>query len=117
PFLITLFVMLSYFFLGWLDDYLKVLLKNSKGVSARQKLAWQFITAGLAGYVMIKWNVTDSQLYLPFMKDAVIDLGWWYVPFAALVIVGSSNAVNLTDGLDGLAIGPVIISASTLGLL
>ena len=117
PFLITLFVMLSYFFLGWLDDYLKVLLKNSKGVSARQKLAWQFITAGLAGYVMIKWNVTDSQLYLPFMKDAIIDLGWWYVPFAALVIVGSSNAVNLTDGLDGLAIGPVIISASTLGLL
>jgi phospho-N-acetylmuramoyl-pentapeptide-transferase len=117
PFLITLFVMMSYFFLGGLDDYLKVLLKNSKGVSARQKLVWQFATAGLASYVMIKWNVTDSQLHLPFMKEAVVDLGWWYVPFAALVIVGTSNAVNLTDGLDGLAIGPVIISASTLGVL
>ncbi len=117
PFLIALFVMLSYFLLGWLDDYLKVLLKNSKGVSAKQKLLWQFVTAGIAGYVMIRWNVTDSNLYLPFLKDPIIDLGWWYVPFAALVIVGSSNAVNLTDGLDGLAIGPVIISASTLGLL
>lgn len=117
PFLITLFVMMSYFFLGGLDDYLKVLLKNSKGVSARQKLLWQFTTAGIAAFVMIKWNVTDSQLHLPFMKEAVVDLGWWYVPFAALVIVGTSNAVNLTDGLDGLAIGPVIISASTLGVL
>ncbi len=117
PFLITLFVMMSYFFLGWLDDYLKVLLKNSAGVSARQKLAWQFITAGIAGYVMINWNVTDTQLHVPFIKGAVADLGWWYVPFAALVIVGTSNAVNLTDGLDGLAIGPVIISASTLVLL
>jgi phospho-N-acetylmuramoyl-pentapeptide-transferase len=117
PFCITLFVMLSYFALGWLDDYLKVLLKNSKGVSARQKLLWQFVTAGLASFAMVKWNVTDTQFYLPFLKDAVIDLGWWYVPFASLVIVGSSNAVNLTDGLDGLAIGPVIISASTLGVL
>jgi phospho-N-acetylmuramoyl-pentapeptide-transferase len=117
PFCITLFVMLSYFALGWLDDYLKVLLKNSKGVSARQKLVWQFVTAGLAAFAMIYWNVTDTQFYLPFLKDAVIDLGWWYVPFASLVIVGTSNAVNLTDGLDGLAIGPVIISASTLGML
>ena len=117
PFCITLFVMLSYFALGWLDDYLKVLLKNSKGVSARQKLLWQFVTAGLASFAMVKWNVTDTQFYLPFLKDAVIDLGWWYVPFASLVIVGTSNAVNLTDGLDGLAIGPVIISASTLGVL
>ena len=117
PFCITLFVMLSYFALGLLDDYLKVLLKNSKGVSARQKLLWQFVTAGLASFAMVKWNVTDTQFYLPFLKDAVIDLGWWYVPFASLVIVGTSNAVNLTDGLDGLAIGPVIISASTLGVL
>lgn len=117
PFCITLFVMLSYFALGWLDDYLKVLLKNSKGVSARQKLLWQFVTAGLASFAMVTWNVTDTQFYLPFLKDAVIDLGWWYVPFASLVIVGTSNAVNLTDGLDGLAIGPVIISASTLGVL
>lgn len=117
PFLITLFVTVSYFFLGGLDDYLKILKKNTKGVSARQKLAWQFITALLATFVMIKFNVTDSKLYFPFLKDALIDLGWWYVPFAAFVIVGSSNALNLTDGLDGLAIGPTIISAATLGML
>jgi phospho-N-acetylmuramoyl-pentapeptide-transferase len=117
PFLIALFVTVSYFFLGGLDDYLKVLKKNSKGVSARQKLVWQFSTALLASFVMIKYEVTDSQLYIPFVKDAVIDLGWWYVPFAAFVIVGSSNALNLTDGLDGLAIGPTITSAATLGLL
>jgi phospho-N-acetylmuramoyl-pentapeptide-transferase len=66
---------------------------------------------------MIKWGVTDSKIYLPFLKDPVIDIGWFYVPFAAFVIVGSSNALNLTDGLDGLAIGPTIISAATLGLL
>ncbi len=117
PFLIALFVTISYFFLGGLDDYLKVLKKNSKGVSARQKLLWQFSTALLASFVMIKYGVTDSKIYLPFLKEAVIDIGWWYVPFAAFVIVGSSNALNLTDGLDGLAIGPTITSAATLGLL
>jgi phospho-N-acetylmuramoyl-pentapeptide-transferase len=117
PFLIALFVTVSYFFLGGLDDYLKVLKKNTKGVSPRQKLLWQFSTALLAAYVMIKFGVTDSKLYVPFFKDPVIDIGWFYVPFAAFVIVGSSNALNLTDGLDGLAIGPTITSAATLGLL
>lgn len=117
PFLIALFVTVSYFFLGGLDDYLKVLKKNTKGVSARQKLLWQFSTALVASFVMIKFGVTDSQVYVPFVKDAVIDIGWLYVPFAAFVIVGSSNALNLTDGLDGLAIGPTITSAATLGLL
>lgn len=117
PFLIVLFVTISYFCLGGLDDYLKVLKKNSKGVSARQKLLWQFATALIASYVMIQYNVTDSKLYFPFLKEPLLDLGWWYVPFAAFVIVGSSNALNLTDGLDGLAIGPTIISAATLGFL
>lgn len=117
PFVITLFVTISYFLLGGIDDYYKVLRKNSKGVSARQKLAWQFATALMAGFLMIYFKVTDSNLYVPFLKEPLVDLGWWYVPFAAFVIVGSSNAVNLTDGLDGLAIGPTIISASTLGFL
>lgn len=117
PFLIAGFVTISYFFLGGLDDYFKVLKKNSKGVSAKQKLAWQFSTALLASYIMIKWGVTDSKLYFPFLKDPLIDLGMWYIPFAAFVIVGSSNALNLTDGLDGLAIGPTITSAATLGLI
>jgi phospho-N-acetylmuramoyl-pentapeptide-transferase len=117
PFWLVLTVMISFFLLGGRDDYLKVLKKDSKGVSARQKLLWQFATAGLVCYLMLKYNVTDSKLYLPFIKEPILDLGWWYVLFGALVIVGSSNAVNLTDGLDGLAIGPVIISATTLGLL
>lgn len=117
PFLIALFVTISYFFLGGLDDYLKVLKKNSKGVSARQKLLWQFSTALVASYIMIKLGVTDSKIYFPFLKDPLMDIGWFYVPFAAFVIVGSSNALNLTDGLDGLAIGPTIISAATLGFL
>jgi phospho-N-acetylmuramoyl-pentapeptide-transferase len=117
PFLIALFVTISYFFLGGLDDYLKILKKNTKGVNAKQKLVWQFATGLIAAYVMIRWNVTDSKLYLPFIKDSVMDIGWLYVPFAAFVIVGSSNALNLTDGLDGLAIGPTITSAATLGLL
>lgn len=117
PFVLASFVTISYFFLGGLDDYLKVLKKNTKGVSARQKLLWQFATALVASYLMIRWGVINSKIYFPFFKDSVIDIGWLYVPFAAFVIVGSSNALNLTDGLDGLAIGPTIIAAATLGLL
>lgn len=116
PFLIASFVTISYFFLGGLDDYLKVLKKNTKGVSAKQKLLWQFSTALVASYGMIALEVTDTNIYVPFFKDPILDIGWFYVPFAAFVIVGSSNALNLTDGLDGLAIGPTIISAATLGL-
>ncbi|HLT22637.1 MAG TPA: phospho-N-acetylmuramoyl-pentapeptide-transferase [Bacteriovoracaceae bacterium] len=117
PFLLALLVTVSFFFLGGIDDYLKVLKKNPKGVTARQKLVWQFATGLLTGYLMIKFNVIDTKLYVPFLKDPILDIGWFYVPFAAFVIVGSSNALNLTDGLDGLAIGPTIVSAATLGIL
>ena len=117
PLLCTLFVMVSYFALGFIDDYYKVLKNNSDGVSARGKLFWQFATAILASWLLIHFKVIDTQLYLPFIKGGVIDLGWFYIAFASLVIVGSSNAVNLTDGLDGLAIGPIITSSATLALL
>jgi phospho-N-acetylmuramoyl-pentapeptide-transferase len=117
PFLLTSFVMLSYFALGWLDDYLKIIKKNSDGVSAKMKLLWQFTTAIAVSVYMIKANVINTDLYVPFLKEPILDIGWWYVPFACLVIVGSSNAVNLTDGLDGLVTGPVITSAATLGAL
>ncbi len=116
PTLVTLFVMLSYFILGFLDDYFKVLKKNSDGVSAKGKLLWQFGTAGLATYAMLHFDVIDSKLYLPFLKQPLFDLGWAYVLFGSVVIVGSSNAVNLTDGLDGLAIGSIMTSAASLSL-
>lgn len=117
PLLITLFVTFSYFLLGYLDDYLKILKKNSDGISAKGKLLWQFLTAILASYCMVKFDVVDTKLYLPFIKGPAFDLSYGFYLFSALVIVGSSNAVNLTDGLDGLAIGPIVTSAASLGVL
>jgi len=116
PILMTIIVMVSYFWLGFLDDYLKVLKKNTKGVSAKAKLFWQFATALLVSYLMIQYKIIDTSLYLPFIKGPVFDMGWFYIFFAALVIVGSSNAVNLTDGLDGLATGSVISSCMSLAI-
>ncbi len=117
PLLVCIGVMLSYFFLGWLDDYLKIIKKNSDGVSAKGKLLWQFLTAIIASWLLVHYQVIDTSLYVPFVKGPLIDLGWFYIVFASIVIVGSSNAVNLTDGLDGLVTGPVITSSATLGLL
>lgn len=117
PLLITLIVTVSYFLLGYRDDYLKVVHKNSDGVSAKGKLLWQFLTAFLASYLMVKYEVIDTKLYIPFIKGPILDLGFFYHLFSAIVIVGSSNAVNLTDGLDGLVSGPIITSCTTLGIL
>ena len=117
PFLVTLGITFSYFVLGFFDDYAKVVKNSSKGISAKGKLLWQFITAVLAMYLLVHFRVIDTQLYVPFLKGPVLDLGFFYIFFGALVIVGSSNAVNLTDGLDGLAIGPIITSAASLAVL
>jgi len=117
PVLITTFVVASFFVLGFLDDYLKVLKRNPKGVSAKGKLFWQILTGLLVSFIIYKYNVVDTKIYIPFFKNAVIDLGWFYVIFSTLVIISSSNAVNLTDGLDGLAIGPIITSSVSLGLM
>jgi phospho-N-acetylmuramoyl-pentapeptide-transferase len=117
PLQLTLGVTFSYFLLGFYDDYLKVLKKDTKGVSAKGKLAWQFGTAFIAMFIMVNGHIINTEVYLPFIKSPVIDLGYGYILFGAIVIVGFSNAVNLTDGLDGLAIGPIIISAVTLGFL
>lgn len=116
---IVLFVALGFGAIGWVDDYRKVVLSNSVGLSAREKLIWQSVIAGVA---VIALYLTASQpeeleLILPFFKEAVISLGWVFVPFAFLVIIGSSNAVNLTDGLDGLAILPSVMVAAGLGLI
>jgi phospho-N-acetylmuramoyl-pentapeptide-transferase len=114
---IVSFVTFAYGVIGFVDDYRKVVHKNPKGLSARQKLLFQFIVAGIAAFLFLKFTAVNSELRLPFFKAFSLDLGWFYVPFIMLVIVGASNAVNLTDGLDGLAIGPVITTAGTFLLL
>ena len=117
PFVATYLLTFCFFILGAVDDYLKYLRKNSKGLSAKSKLFWQFGISTTAMFFLIKNNVIDTMLYIPFVKGPIMDLGWLYIIFGSLVIVGSSNAVNLTDGLDGLAIGPIISSAVSLGII
>jgi len=114
PLLATLFVFFGYFFLGLIDDWKKVVHKNTAGVSAKGKLFWQFLIAGLAMYLLVSTKTISTELYIPFLKSPICDLGYFYIFFGSLVIVSSSNAVNLTDGLDGLAVGPVITSLITL---
>jgi len=107
----------GYGVLGFIDDYRKVKRRNSSGIRARDKLFWQFMMAfGVALLIYTDPNF-DRELAVPFFKNFTPHLGWVYVPLAALVIVAASNAVNLTDGLDGLAIGPVMIAAGTFLIL
>ena len=107
----------GYGLLGFVDDYRKVKQRHSGGIRARSKLFWQFLLAfGVALLIYTDPNF-DGELAVPFFKDFTPHLGWIYVPLAALVIVSVSNAVNLTDGLDGLAIGPVMIAAGTFLIL
>lgn len=114
---ITLLVTAGYGMIGFVDDYLKVVRKNSDGISARQKMFWQILIAAAAAVLLYRSGSFETHLSLPFFKNATPDLGVFYIPFAVLVMVGASNAVNLTDGLDGLAIGPMIIAAATFLLL
>jgi phospho-N-acetylmuramoyl-pentapeptide-transferase len=102
--------------LGFADDYKKAVRKQPKGVSARTKLFWQALIALAAGAALFWLPGFDAKLSLPLIKDFHPDLGFWYVPIAAVFIIGFSNAVNLTDGLDGLAIGPSMIAAGVIGL-
>lgn len=97
---------------GAYDDYRKIKKKNSKGLSARGKMALQLLAAAVIGVLLYRLPNYDSHLSFPFFKDVNPDLGWLYIPFAVLVVVGASNAVNLTDGLDGLATGPTVITCS-----
>jgi len=110
-------VTVGYGLLGFVDDYRKVKQRKSDGISARAKLFWQFLIAFAVALAIYFDPSFDGQLAVPFFKDFTPELGWLYVPLAAIVIVGASNCVNLTDGLDGLAIGPVMITAGTFGVL
>ena len=114
---VTLLVTAGYGAVGFIDDYLKVVRKNSDGISARQKIFWQIVIATCAALLLYFSSDFDTHLSVPFFKNVNPDLGVFYIPFAILVMVGASNAVNLTDGLDGLAIGPMIIAAGTFLML
>ncbi len=105
--------------IGWVDDYRKVIEKNSAGLAARWKYFWQSVSA-LIVVTFLYSSMTipaESQLIVPFFKEVMIDLGPWYLLLGYLVIVGSSNAVNLTDGLDGLAILPTVLVGSALAVI
>jgi len=115
--LMTVFVTASYGALGAYDDYLKITQGKNAGLRARTKMLWQIGIAVIAITTLYTRPDFDTRLSLPFFKDFRPDLGIFYIPFAALVIVGASNAVNLTDGLDGLAIGPVMTTAATYAIL
>ncbi len=95
--------------IGWLDDYDKVRKAHHAGLSGKTRLTLEFLIAGVATWLMVRTGGTE--LHLPFVKETVIDLGWFYILFGAFVIVAFGNAVNLTDGLDGLATMPVIIAS------
>ena len=110
---VTLFAALSFGGIGFWDDYLKVVKKRSTGLTAVQKFGLQILASLAIGIYLYRFSgdANVAHLSVPFFKRLVIDLGWFSIPFAVLVIVGSSNAVNLTDGLDGLASGLVGIAA------
>jgi len=110
---IALLVTVGFGGVGFVDDYLMQVKKQSKGLSARGKLGLQIVIALLAGILVYVNPDFNTCVTLPFLKNISPNLGWGYIFFAALVIVGASNAVNLTDGLDGLAIGPVTVAAGT----
>jgi len=106
--------------IGFTDDYLKIVRKQSKGLSARAKILLQTscaVVIGLLLYDMSRHDDYSTVVLFPFFKDIRPELGWLFVPFAILLLVGASNAVNLTDGLDGLAIGTVLIAAAAYTVL
>ncbi len=120
PFIwIVLFVTMSFAAIGFMDDYAKVSRQSSAGVPGKVRLLLGFAIAAVASFWAAQHHPEALQfrLALPVFKDTLINLGYLFVPFAIIVIVGSANAVNLTDGLDGLAIMPVMIAAGTLGVI
>ncbi len=108
-------VTLGFGLIGFLDDYDKVSKASHKGVSGRVRLLMEFLVAGVASYIVV--SQINTFLYVPFVNDFGIELDLLYYAFAAIVIVGAGNAVNLTDGLDGLATMPVIIAAGTFAVI
>ena len=108
---LTILVFLGFGAIGFWDDYLKVTKKNNKGISARSKMAGQIVISAIAMLFLYFLPAYSTELSVPFFKNFSPDFGVFYIPFAVVVMISTSNGVNLTDGLDGLAIGPTIIAA------
>ena len=110
--------------LGFVDDYAKVTKQTSAGLTSKQKLLAQVVVAVIAGVLTVVWMQIsptspglETSVAFPFFKEVLLNIGWFYVVFAAVVIIGASNAVNLTDGLDGLAVVPVMMAAACFGII
>ncbi len=115
---VVLAVTLAFGVIGWVDDYRKITKKNSRGLSAKEKYLWQSVVA--LGVAVLLYSTAklpaETQLILPFFKSVAFQLGWLFIPLVYFVVVGTSNAVNLTDGLDGLAILPTVMVGGALGV-
>ena len=116
---IVLLVTVGFGAIGFADDFLKLTKRNSKGLPGKMKLLAQFIigTAAALWFMSVTNEPLSSGLAIPFLKDTLINLSWFFLPFALFVMIGASNSVNLTDGLDGLAIVPVMIAAGCFGFI
>src|SRR3979411_2731582 len=116
---IVLAVTLGFGFVGFYDDYLKVTKQNHSGFAGRIRLAIEALIALAACYALVRLgrDPFSTSLVIPFFKDVVLNFGWFFLMFGAFIIVGAGNAVNLTDGLDGLAIVPVMIAAASFGMI
>ncbi len=116
---VVLFVTLAFGAIGFYDDYLKVTKRSSDGFPGRVRLSLEIVVAGLATYAFMKFSTPEfaTKLSLPFFKDYMLELGMLFILLGVLVIAGAGNSVNLTDGLDGLAIVPVMIAAAAFGLI
>ncbi|MFN0114634.1 MAG: phospho-N-acetylmuramoyl-pentapeptide-transferase [Paracoccaceae bacterium] len=116
---IVLGVTLAFGLIGFADDYAKVTKQTSKGVSSRTRFLAGLAVAAIAAWAATRFHPEglQNELAMPFLKNVLLNLGLLFIPFAMIVIVGAANAVNLTDGLDGLAVMPVMIAAATLGVI
>ncbi len=115
---VVLAVLVAFGLIGFIDDYKKLVLRDSKGLNGRAKIFWQSLAA-LAAALVLYWTARDpveTSLIVPFFKNFALQLGVFYVAFSAFVVVATSNAVNLTDGLDGLAIMPTVLVGGALGV-
>ena len=116
---VMIFLIISFGTLGFLDDFLKLKFNSSDGLSAKMKIFWQILFASIiVTYLYLSHSIPQEiSLYLPFLKDFALNLGIFFIFFSVFVIIGTSNAVNLTDGLDGLAIMPSVMVAGGLGII